>query len=66
MGLGGRTNLNADEEESFGDRTIFFFDAAVQVQVGRVRPGAVLQVPLSDEVSEVLDYAAGISLTVTL
>jgi len=65
-GVGGRTNLNADEEESFEERTLTFLDAAAQLQFGRVRPGLTLRVPLSDDPSEVLSYAAGISVTVGL
>ena len=64
--LGGRTNLNADEEESFGERSIYFLGAALQAQFERVRPGLTLRVPLSEEPSEVLDYALGLSLTVDL
>lgn len=66
VGLGGRTNLNADEEESFGERSIYFLGAALQAQFDRVRPGLTLRMPLSEEPSEVLDYALGVSLTVTL
>jgi hypothetical protein len=66
VGLGGRTNLNADEEESFGERSIYFLGAALQAQFDRVWPGLTLRVPLSEEPSEVLDYALGLSLTVTL
>jgi len=66
VGLGGRTNLNADEEESFGERSIYFLGAALQAQFERVRPGLTLRVPLSEEPSEVLDYALGLSLTVDL
>jgi len=65
-GVGGRTNLNADEEESFEEQTLTFLGAAAQLQVGRVRPGLTLRVPLSDEPSEVLSYAAGLSVTVGL
>jgi hypothetical protein len=66
VGAGGRTNLNADEEESFEERTLTFLDAAAQFRFGRVRPGLTLRVPLSDEPSEVLGYAAGVSVTVGL
>jgi hypothetical protein len=40
--------------------------AALQAQFERVRPGLTLRVPLSEEPSEVLDYALGLSLTVDL
>jgi hypothetical protein len=66
VGAGGRTNLNADEEESFEEQRLTFLDAAAQLQVRRVRPGLTLHVPLSDEPSEVLGYAAGINVTVGL
>lgn len=65
-GLGGRTNLNADEEESFDERSVYFLDATVQVRFGQMRPGAVVRVPLSDEPSDVLGYAAGLSVSVAL
>jgi hypothetical protein len=65
VGVGGRTNLNADEEESFEERTLTFLDAAAQFRFGRVRPGLTFRVPLSEEPSEVLGYAVGIDVTVT-
>jgi len=66
LGLSGRTNLTGDEADSFGDRSIFFLDTALQGQFGRVRPGLVLRVPLSEEVSEVVGYSLGATLTVEL
>lgn len=66
LGIGGRTNLNADETETFNERSIYFFDSAVQAQFGQVRPGLTLRVPLGGEPSELLDFAAGINVTVAL
>ncbi len=70
FGLGGRTNLNTDEEginiENLDERSRFYLDAALQAQFDQVRPGLILRVPLSEEASDALDYAAGVSLTVTL
>ena len=65
-GLGGRTNLNADETETFNERSIYFFDSAVQARLGRVRPGLTFRTPLGGEPSDLLDFAAGINVTVTL
>jgi hypothetical protein len=66
LGLGGRTNLNADETETFNERSIYFLDSAVQAQFGRVRPGLTFRAPLSGEPSDLLDFAAGITVTVAL
>ncbi len=66
LGLGGRTNLNADETETFNERSIYFFDSAVQARFGRVRPGLTFRTPLGGEPSDLLDFAAGINVTVAL
>ena len=66
VGLGGRTNLNADETETFNERSIYFFDSAVQARLGRVRPGLTFRTPLGGEPSDLLDFAAGINVTVAL
>ena len=39
---------------------------AVQTQFGRVRPGLTSRAPLGGELSELLDFVAGITGTVTL
>jgi len=66
LGVGGRTNLNADETETFDERSIYFLDSAVQARFGRVRPGLTFRTPLSGEPSDLLDFAVGIDVTVTL
>lgn len=72
IGLGGRRTLTADEQEGIvreGElerRSVYFLDAAAQAQFGRIRPGVVFRAPLSDKLSEQLQYAAGLSISVRL
>jgi hypothetical protein len=66
FGVGGHANLNADRAESFGERILTFLDSVVQAQFGRVRPGLTLRTPLSGEPSDLLDFAAGLNVTVAL
>lgn len=65
LGIGGRTNLTEDEG-ALGDRSIFFLNAVLQARFERVRPGVVFRVPLSDEVSSIVDYAVGVTVAVGL
>lgn len=72
LGFGGRTSLTAEDqeavvrEESLERRSVYFLDAAVQVQLGRIRPGVVFRAPISRNLSEQLRHAAALNLAVAL
>lgn len=72
LGFGGRASLTAEDQEgvvregSLERRSVYFVDAAVQVECGRIRPGVIFRAPLSPKLSEQLRYAAGLRLAVAL
>lgn len=65
LGLGGRTNMSADSDR-LDDRSVYFLNTAIQRQFGNIRLGFVARVPLSEEVSSAVPYAAGVTLTIAL
>ncbi|MFQ5638519.1 MAG: hypothetical protein ACE5IR_11045 [bacterium] len=60
---GGLTSrLVLTEDDNLGERTFFQLGAIASLHLGQFRPGVHFRLPLDDDLTEIIDWVAGINL----